>query len=127
MRNSRRYDLQGHQRSGSRSGDDLSPLSGLFFPEHGVHVIYIVAVLTIGFMILYISMQDTHPNPGQRYYGTTRRAFLPDSAEGNEVYRLLRRAFDAGLIFTVGRSNTTGHDNAVIWNDIHHKTHISGQ
>jgi len=24
------YDFQGHPRTGSRSGDDLSPLSGLF-------------------------------------------------------------------------------------------------
>jgi len=31
MRHSRRYDFQGHPRSGSRSRDDLSPLSGLFF------------------------------------------------------------------------------------------------
>jgi len=31
MRHSRWYDFQGHPRSGSRSGDDLSPLSGLFF------------------------------------------------------------------------------------------------
>jgi len=30
MRHSR-YDFQGHPRSGSRWGDDLSPLSGLFF------------------------------------------------------------------------------------------------
>jgi len=30
MRHSRRYDFQGHPRSGSRSGDDLSPLTGLF-------------------------------------------------------------------------------------------------
>ena len=47
--------------------------------------------------------------------------------EGNEICQLLRRAFDAGLIFTVGRSNTTGRDNAVIWNDIHHKTSVNGQ
>jgi len=31
MRHSQRYDCQGHPRSGSRWGDDLSPLSGLFF------------------------------------------------------------------------------------------------
>jgi len=30
MRHSRQYDFQGHPRSGSRSADDLSPLSGLF-------------------------------------------------------------------------------------------------
>ena len=68
-----------------------------------------------------------HPNPGQRYHGTHRSAYLPNNAEGNEICQMLRRAFDAGLIFTVGRSNTTGYDNAVIWNDIHHKTTISGQ
>jgi len=28
---SRLYDFQGHPRSGSSWGDDLSPLSGLFF------------------------------------------------------------------------------------------------
>jgi len=31
MRHSRRYDFQGHPRSGSRWGDDLSPLLGLFY------------------------------------------------------------------------------------------------
>ena len=31
MRQSRRYDFQGHPRSGSRWGDDFSPLLGLFF------------------------------------------------------------------------------------------------
>jgi len=31
MRHSQTYDFQGHPRSGSRWGDDLSPLSGLFF------------------------------------------------------------------------------------------------
>ena len=36
MRHSRRYDFQGHPRSGSRSRDDLSPLSGLFFFNHGI-------------------------------------------------------------------------------------------
>jgi len=30
MRHSRRYDFQGHLRSGSRSGDDLGPHTGLF-------------------------------------------------------------------------------------------------
>ena len=33
MRHSPRYDFQGHLRSGSRSEDDLSPLSGLFFSD----------------------------------------------------------------------------------------------
>ncbi|XP_067287581.1 uncharacterized protein dtx3lb.3 isoform X2 [Pseudorasbora parva] len=65
---------------------------------------------------------EKHPNPGQRYYWTHRRAYLPDNREGNEVLALLQRAFQQKLIFTVGRSTTTGADNVVTWNDIHHKT-----
>lgn len=67
-----------------------------------------------------------HPNPGHMYTGTRRRAFLPNSAEGVKVCRLLRVAFDNRLTFTVGRSTTTGVENTVTWNDIHHKTSIDG-
>ena len=67
-----------------------------------------------------------HPNPGQYYQGTSRTAYLPDNHEGREVLQLLRRAFDARLVFTVGASNTTGLSNQVIWNVIRHKTSISG-
>ena len=67
-----------------------------------------------------------HPNPGQPYYGRTRYAYLPDNQEGRKVSKLLRKAFDQRLTFTIGRSSTTGADNNVIWNDIHHKTNIHG-
>ncbi|XP_059185728.1 uncharacterized protein LOC131968743 [Centropristis striata] len=67
-----------------------------------------------------------HPNPGERYYGITRTAYLPDNKEGNEVLKLLKKAFDQRLIFTVGTSRTTGMDNQVTWNDIHHKTSMTG-
>ena len=67
-----------------------------------------------------------HPNPGQSYHGTSRTAYLPNNREGQEVLQLLRRAFDARLVFTVGTSNTTGLSNQVIWNDIHHKTNRFG-
>ena len=67
-----------------------------------------------------------HPIPGQLYQGTSRTAYLPDSSEGREVLQLLRRAFDARLVFTIGTSNTTGRSYQVIWNDIHHKTNRSG-
>jgi len=71
-------------------------------------------------------LKEDHPNPGQPYNGTHRTAYLPNNAEGREVLGLLRRAFDAGLIFTIGRSVTTGADNVVVWNDIHHKTNDRG-
>ncbi|KAK2862249.1 hypothetical protein Q5P01_001782 [Channa striata] len=67
-----------------------------------------------------------HPRPGQFYSGISRRAYLPDNKEGNEVLHLLKRAFDQKLIFTVGTSRTTGSENQVTWNDIHHKTSIQG-
>ncbi|XP_055016365.1 uncharacterized protein LOC110171288 isoform X2 [Boleophthalmus pectinirostris] len=67
-----------------------------------------------------------HPSPGQWYSGINRTAYLPDNREGNEVLFLLRKAFDQKLIFTVGTSRTTGANNMVTWNDIHHKTSIYG-
>ncbi|XP_072920486.1 E3 ubiquitin-protein ligase DTX3L [Hemitrygon akajei] len=67
-----------------------------------------------------------HPQPGQRYNGTSRTAFLPNSPEGKKVLKLLQRAFNQRLIFTVGTSSTTGRSNVVTWNDIHHKTSAFG-
>ena len=67
-----------------------------------------------------------HPNPGQYFRGTSRTAYVPNSPEGRKVVQLLRKAFNARLIFTVGTSHTSGATNAVVWNDIHHKTSISG-
>ena len=63
-----------------------------------------------------------HPHPGQPYTGTRRTAYLPDNREGVKVLRLLRKAFEQKLTFTIGRSKTTGQDDCVIWNGIHHKT-----
>jgi len=71
-------------------------------------------------------VQAQHPHPGKPFGGTVRCAYLPDTAEGREVCDLLKQAFDARLIFTVGRSVTTGADNVVVWNDIHHKTSYAG-
>jgi deltex len=63
-----------------------------------------------------------HPNPGELYSGTVRTAFLPDNDDGQEVLRLLQVAWERRLTFTVGRSLTTGLENTVTWNGIHHKT-----
>ncbi|XP_036595759.1 E3 ubiquitin-protein ligase DTX3L-like [Trichosurus vulpecula] len=68
-----------------------------------------------------IQTQD-HPNPGRRYEGTRRVAYLPNNEEGRQVLVLLRRAFDQRLIFTVGQSRTSGANDVITWNDIHHKT-----
>uniref|UniRef100_A0A8C6AW86 E3 ubiquitin-protein ligase n=1 Tax=Monodon monoceros TaxID=40151 RepID=A0A8C6AW86_MONMO len=67
-----------------------------------------------------------HPNPGKRFSGICRTAYLPDNEEGKEVLHLLRRAFDQKLIFTVGDSRVSGVSDVITWNDIHHKTSRSG-
>ncbi|XP_077992478.1 E3 ubiquitin-protein ligase TRIM56-like [Glandiceps talaboti] len=67
-----------------------------------------------------------HPNPGQRYTGASRNAYLPDNTEGREILRLLKIAFDRRLTFTIGTSVTTGLKDTVVWNDIHHKTSVAG-
>lgn len=48
--------------------------------------------------------------------------YLPDTEKGRIVLKLLRVAFQRRLVFTVGRSVTTGREDVVTWNDIHHKT-----
>ena len=67
-----------------------------------------------------------HPHPGVRYAGTARQGFFPDNAEGRKVVRLLQLAWQQRVLFTVGRSMTTGCDNCVVWNGIHHKTSTTG-
>ena len=42
------------------------------------------------------------------------------------MLQLLIKAFDRKLIFTLGRSVTTGRDNQIVWNGIHHKTSLHG-
>ncbi|XP_020142745.1 E3 ubiquitin-protein ligase DTX3L [Microcebus murinus] len=67
-----------------------------------------------------------HPNPGRRYSGIQRTAYLPNNEEGMKVLRLLQRAFDQKLIFTVGESRVSGASDVITWNDIHHKTSRAG-
>ncbi|XGW10563.1 hypothetical protein V3C99_012230 [Haemonchus contortus] len=70
--------------------------------------------------------EASHIRPGKLFTGTQRRAFVPGTSEGTQVMRLLKFAFDRRLVFTVGDSITTGQKNVVVWNNIHHKTNITG-
>ncbi|XP_069140103.1 uncharacterized protein [Argopecten irradians] len=69
---------------------------------------------------------EEHPEPGEEYKGLNRQAYLPDNTQGEKVLKMLKEAFEQRLIFTVGQSRTTGEDNVVTWNDIHHKTRREG-
>ncbi|XP_029631358.1 E3 ubiquitin-protein ligase DTX3L isoform X3 [Salmo trutta] len=87
---------------------------------------YGYSVVVIDYDIPSGKQTKKHSNPGKGFHGARRTAYLPDNQEGNEVLKLLKRAFDQKLIFTVGTSRTTGTDDCVTWNDIHHKTSIDG-
>ncbi|XP_036387466.1 E3 ubiquitin-protein ligase DTX3L-like isoform X2 [Megalops cyprinoides] len=78
--------------------------------------------IEIDYLIPHGTQTSKHPNPGKPFCGAQRRAYLPDNKEGREVLRLLQKAFDQRLVFTVGTSRTTGAEDTVTWNDIHHKT-----
>lgn len=45
-----------------------------------------------------------HPSPGANYKGMSCTAYLPYTEEGEQVLKLLWKAFDARLVFTVSNS-----------------------
>ena len=47
-----------------------------------------------------------HPTPGEMFKGMSCFAYLPDTQEGKQILKLLRKAFDARLVFTVSRSTS---------------------
>jgi deltex-like protein len=67
-----------------------------------------------------------HDQPGERYDGTCRVAYLPHTLEGKQLLARLQYAWTHGLTFRVGTSLTTGTKNQVTWASIHHKTSVHG-
>ncbi|NXP80630.1 DTX3L ligase, partial [Ramphastos sulfuratus] len=109
--------MEGNQPEGTMSTSTI-PTSLPGYPHCGTIVIA---------YNMYGGIQTmNHPNPGEPYDGTHREAYLPDNKEGREILQLLKRAFKQKLIFTVGQSRTTGAQNVITWNDIHHKTNRVG-
>ncbi|XP_068438475.1 E3 ubiquitin-protein ligase DTX3L1 [Clinocottus analis] len=52
---------------------------------------------------------DKHPHPQQPYAGRRICAYLPDNREGRSVLKLLEKAFNEQLLFTVA-TNKDGED-----------------
>ena len=95
--------------------------------KYGIYIFILSTVIQTNLIhTVYYFLQKVHPNPGKRYKALKRTAYLPNNAEGKEIYKLLRRAFDSKLIFTIGASRTTGKEDVITWNDIHHKTSVDG-
>lgn len=67
-----------------------------------------------------------HDNPGTKYSATRRTAFLPNNLEGIQLLDRLKFAWVHGMTFSIGTSLTTGWQNCVVWNSIHHKTSLDG-
>ncbi|KAF1388769.1 hypothetical protein PFLUV_G00066080 [Perca fluviatilis] len=110
--------LKGTQPDGGEMRSTTSSASLPGYEKYGT--------IIISYYIPSGIQKEEHPNPGQPYEGASRTAYLPDSSEGQRILKLLRRAFDQRLVFTVGRSTTSGRNNMVTWNDIHHKTSTHG-
>ncbi|KAL5021577.1 hypothetical protein ScPMuIL_000732 [Solemya velum] len=107
-------ELKGDQPDGTMDTDTLS----FRLPGETCNTLVITYHFSDGIQ------KENHPNPGKRFTGTTRRAYLPDNTEGRKVLELLKIAFKRKLIFTIGNSRTTGQNDVVTWNDIHHKTSV---
>ncbi|KAJ8376951.1 hypothetical protein SKAU_G00075310 [Synaphobranchus kaupii] len=61
---------------------------------------------------------EAHPNTGKPFTGIQTTALLPNSPEGQEVLKLLQKAFEQKLVFTVAA--TDGAADRVVYNDIPH-------
>ena len=79
-----------------------------------------------GTIIIEYNIKGGYLNNGSRYYGTKRINYIPNTKNGRLLLGLLKIAFDRKLTFTIGTSITTGAQNSVVWNGIHHKSNISG-
>ena len=93
---------------------------------HFVHAYCVNTSCKFAIQVVVCIIQDEHPNPGVPFKGATSTGYLPNNNEGRQVRDLLKRAFDARLIFTVGRSVTSGQDNVVVLNGIPLKTETTG-
>jgi deltex-like protein len=72
-------------------------------------------------------IQDSrHQSPGQRYTGTYRTVYLPNTIEGKNAVKRIKYAWDVRILFNIGTSLTTGQPNCIIWNGIPFKTRLDG-
>ncbi|KAJ8376939.1 hypothetical protein SKAU_G00075190 [Synaphobranchus kaupii] len=66
---------------------------------------------------------EANPNPGKPFTGIQTKGWLPNSPEGQEVLKLLQRAFEQKLVFTVAA--TDGAADRVVFTDIPHAGKMS--
>jgi deltex-like protein len=86
---------------------------------------------SFGTIVIYYRFQkgtqgSDDPNPGKPYTEAITNAYLPDNKEGRKILKLLKKAFQQKLTFTIGQLTTTGMDDCIVWNGIPHKTSRTG-
>ncbi|KAF6034783.1 hypothetical protein EB796_006910 [Bugula neritina] len=69
---------------------------------------------------------ELNTNPGLSNASTSSDDISHSAASSRQVLKILEKALKHRLVFTVGQSVTSGMNNTVVWNDIHHKTSIAG-
>ena len=107
---------------GTKTGDQ--PVTGrMTWTKHSRNIPGYPNFVTI--IITYLMAPGIQTN-GRPYLATgfPRKAFLPDNQKGNGVLKMLITSFQAKLTFTVGTSHSSGLDDCIVWNGIHHKTKI---
>ncbi|NWZ99520.1 DTX3L ligase, partial [Nesospiza acunhae] len=75
------------------------------------------------FKMSYSCSKVGDPRPGHPYKGGNFCAFLPESTEGLNIAKLLKRAFECGLTFQIKSCNG---EERVTWGPIPHKTSWDG-
>ena len=117
------FDLPGYKKDWSLKKDDkgryVAGYSSLLSRGNGT--------IVVEYKFQNGTQGSNHPNPGAPYYAHMfpRKAYFPATPEGIKVVGMLRVAFDRRLVFTIGKSATSGRDNVLVWNGIHHKTKIA--
>lgn len=51
-----------------------------------------------------LSQQEKHPHPGRPYAGLQFCTYLPDNRDGRQLLKLLEKAFNEQLLFTIATS-----------------------
>ena len=113
------------EKSGGPQPENVSMqrrVASITFPGDWMRTIFIEIVYDIPAG----KQRHGNPSPGKPYKADSRTAYLPNTHQGEKLFGLLKKALEAGLIFTIGYSESLKKDGVVIWNGIEHKSRLDG-
>ncbi|EAS04646.2 deltex-like protein (macronuclear) [Tetrahymena thermophila SB210] len=79
----------------------------------------------ISTIVIEMRLNSTQKN-GNHVPSTSRIGYLPNTEEARKILEMFKIAFKRRLLYTIGKSVTTGKDNRIIWNGVHFKTNTYG-